>query len=103
MTHRRDETTDAGSEPPRFITTLAEDPSTVLAAQRLRYRVFHAAHATSDAAPLAASSRVDQDAFDAHCEHLVVRDARSGDVVGTYRILTAERARVAGGFYSETE
>jgi putative hemolysin len=103
MTYRRDETTDARSEPPRFITTLAEDPSTVLAAQRLRYRVFHAAHATSDATPLAANSGVDQDAFDAHCEHLVVRDARSGDVVGTYRILTAERAREAGGFYSETE
>ncbi len=94
MTYRRDETTDAGSQPPRFITTLAEDADTVRAAQRLRYRVFHAANA---------SRGVDQDAFDPHCEHLVVRDTRSGDVVGTYRILTAERARDAGGFYSETE
>jgi putative hemolysin len=102
MTYRRDETTDAGAEPPRFITELAEDAATVLAAQRLRYRVFRAANASGDAAPIE-SSRVDRDGFDAHCEHLVVRDARSGDVVGTYRILTAERARDAGGFYAETE
>jgi len=103
MTYRRDETTDAGSQPPRFITTLAEDAETVLAAQRLRYRVFHAANASSDAAPFEANGRVDRDDFDAYCEHLVVRDVHSGDVVGTYRILTAERARAAGGFYSETE
>ncbi len=32
-----------------------------------------------------------------------MRDGRSGDVVGTYRILTAEGARAAGSFYSETE
>ncbi len=106
MTYRRDETTDAGSQPPRFITTLAEDVHTVRAAQRLRYRVFHEANAPS--APAAAEppddvGRLDRDAFDPYCEHLVVRDVRSGDVVGTYRILTAERARAAGGFYSETE
>jgi putative hemolysin len=98
MTHRRDETTDAGRQPPRFITTLAEDRDTVLAAPRLRYRVFTAASTTS-----ADVGGIDRDGFDSHCEHLVVRDTASGDVVGTYRILTAERAREAGGFYSETE
>jgi putative hemolysin len=111
MTHRRDETTDAAAQPPRFITTLAEDADTVRAAQRLRYRVFHAAAATSGAASRAigdvdeggAADRIDEDAFDAHCKHLVVRDAASRLVIGTYRILTAEGARAAGGFYSETE
>ena len=110
MTHRRDETTDAAAQPLRFSTMLAEDADTVRAAQRLRYRVFHAAAATRDAAPSnadvgAASSadRIDVDAFDAHCRHLVVRDDASGDVVGTYRILTPDGARAAGGFYSETE
>jgi len=98
MTHRRDETTDAGRQPPRFITALAEDTDTVLAAQRLRHRVFNANHSI----PVDLGG-IDRDGFDAHCEHLVVREAASGDVVGTYRILTAERARDAGGFYSETE
>ena len=96
MTHRRDETTDAGRT--RFITALAEDPETVLAAHRLRARVFNGTGPSNDA-----SAALDRDAFDAHCEHLVVRDRVSGDVVGTYRILSAERARAAGGFYSETE
>jgi putative hemolysin len=96
MTHRRDVTTDAGRT--RFITALAEDPETVLAAQRLRARVFKGGNASGDA-----SGAIDRDEFDAHCEHLVVRDRGSGDVVGTYRILTAERARAAGRFYSETE
>jgi putative hemolysin len=106
MTYRRDETTDAGRQPSRFITELAEDAETVLAAQRLRYRVFHAANAPGDAAEPQARDevgKIDHDAFDRHCEHLIVRDARSAAVVGTYRILTAERARDAGGFYSETE
>jgi putative hemolysin len=101
MTHRRDETTDAGRKP-RFITALAEDHDTVLAAQRLRYRVFHAGGSES-ASPLATSDRIDRDAFDSHCDHLVVRDTATGDVVGTYRILTVEGARAAGRFYSETE
>jgi len=103
MTYRRDETTDAGRQPSRFITTLAEDAETVLAAQRLRYRVFHAANAEGDAASGHELGRVDRDRFDEHCRHLVVRDTWSGSVVGTYRILTAEAARRAGGFYSETE
>ncbi len=103
MTHRRDETTDAAAQPPRFITTLAEDADTVRAAQRLRYRVFHAARAAEPSAAIERSDRLDHDPFDPHCEHLVVREARSGRVVGTYRMLTAERARAAGGFYSETE
>jgi len=101
MTYRRDETTDAGRQPPRFTTTLAEDAETVRAAQRLRYRVFHGARGAHDAPD--PGGGVDEDAFDAHCEHLVVRDTHAGTIVGTYRILTAERARTAGGFYSETE
>jgi putative hemolysin len=102
MTYRRDETTDAGRQS-RFTTTLAEDAETVLAAQRLRYRVFHAANAGCDAASGQDVDRVDKDRFDGHCRHLVVRDTWSGSVVGTYRILTDEAARAAGGFYSETE
>jgi putative hemolysin len=96
MTHRRNVPTDAGRT--RFITALAEDTDTVLAAQRLRARVFNGTRPSGDA-----SAGVDRDEFDAHCEHLVVRARGSGDVVGTYRILTAERARDAGRFYSETE
>ena len=95
MRLRRDETTDVGRATPRFSTALAEDATTVLAAQRLRSRVFGTTSGNGD--------DVDRDRFDAYCEHLIVRDTASDAVVGTYRILTGARARDAGGFYSETE
>jgi putative hemolysin len=69
-------------------------------AQRLRYRIF----AGEMGARLA--SRVpghDVDLFDDYCEHLLVRDQATGEVVGTYRVLTPAQARRAGSFYSDTE
>ena len=80
--------------------TLAATDRDVDAAQRLRYRVF----AGEMGARLAglASGR-DEDQFDAWCEHLIVRDERCGEVVGTYRVLTADRAARLGSFYADTE
>jgi len=46
---------------------------------------------------------VDQDRYDAFCEHLIVRDENSGAVVGTYRILSPEKANKIGSYYSEGE
>jgi putative hemolysin len=79
---------------------LARSAADIEAAQRLRWRVF----AGEMGARLAArSDGRDVDCFDDFCEHLVVRDERDGTVVGTYRVLTAERARRLGTFYAETE
>src|SRR5262249_11327538 len=41
--------------------------------------------------------------FDAFCDHLLVRELATGDVIGTYRMLPPERAARAGGLYAETE
>jgi putative hemolysin len=85
---------------PRFEVYLARDTADVVEAQRLRYRVFveelgarlpHARH------------RLDRDRFDAYSDHLLVRDADTGAVVGTYRMLPGAEALKLGGFYSETE
>lgn len=46
---------------------------------------------------------LDVDAFDAYCDHLLVRDTTTGQVVGTYRLLPPDRAAVAGRLYSEGE
>ena len=69
-------------------------------AQRLRYQVFAlemGARLKSDL------PEHDIDLFDDYCEHLLVRDADSGMVVGTYRVLTPAQSRRIGGFYTETE
>jgi len=90
----------AGQPGPRFLTCLAETEAEVREAQRLRHLVF----AEELGARLdSAAERLDRDRFDAYCEHLLVRTCTTGEVVGTYRILTAAAARRAGGFYSEQE
>ncbi|HUI25457.1 MAG TPA: GNAT family N-acyltransferase [Candidatus Kryptonia bacterium] len=82
-----------------YVVQLAVDNDDVEAAQRLRYRVF----ADECGARLTSDSGLDRDPFDAYCDHLLVRSLESGQVVGTYRILTFEQARRAGGFYSANE
>ena len=84
----------------RFAVTIARDRRAVGEAQRLRYRVF----GEELGARLASGDRgIDEDEFDRHCDHLVVRDVLSGEAVGTYRILPPEAARATGGYYSERE
>ena len=79
---------------------LAQSPSEVRAAQRLRYRVFAE---EMGAEVKGREPGLDEDFFDPWCEHLIVSDSITGEVVGTYRILTADRARQLGTFYSDTE
>jgi len=68
-------------------------------AQRLRYRVF----AEEMGAHLNGPSGLDVDAFDAYCDHLLVRDANTLKVVGTYRVLPPHQAARIGKLYAESE
>lgn len=69
-------------------------------AQRLRYQIFAG---EMGARLKAALPGHDMDLFDDYCEHLIVRDLASQEVIGTYRILTPTQARRVGGFYTDTE
>ncbi|HSW16561.1 MAG TPA: GNAT family N-acyltransferase [Ramlibacter sp.] len=97
--HRRDHVAD----PPQrsqVSVAWAQHQDEVREAQRLRHDVF----AGEMGARLATSvPGHDIDIFDDFCEHLIVRDAPTGAVVGTYRVLTPTQARRAGSFYSDTE
>ncbi|MER6568579.1 GNAT family N-acyltransferase [Streptomyces sp. NPDC001093] len=86
--------------PTRYTVTLARDEDDVRAAQRLRHDVFAGEMGALLATP---QPGLDVDAFDAYCDHLLVRDTGTGQVVGTYRLLPPERASVAGRLYSEGE
>jgi putative hemolysin len=79
---------------------LASTESEILEAQKLRYRIFCDEMGARIQARIPG---VDRDHFDAHCQHLIVRDETQGRIVGTYRILTPEAARKIGSYYSETE
>jgi len=72
----------------------------VRAAQRLRFDVFAGEMGARLNTPIAGH---DVDLFDNYCEHLIVRDQASCQVVGTYRVLTPTQAKRVGSFYSDTE
>lgn len=86
--------------PTRYSVALARDEEDVRAAQRLRHDVFAGEMGALLTTP---QPGYDMDAFDAYCDHLLVREELSGQVVGTYRLLPPERAAVAGRLYSEGE
>lgn len=85
----------------RYIVRFADSPQEVRDALRLRYEVFNvemnegleASHATG----------VDEDEFDAVCDHLLILEENSGSIVGTYRMQSGSMAARNIGFYSARE
>ena len=68
---------------------VATDGAQVRAAQRLRHEVF----AGELGAVLHTSvPGLDLDEFDAYCDHLIIREDNTGQVVGTYRMLPPGRS-----------
>jgi len=78
----------------------AQHEDEVREAQKLRYSVFAGEMGAQLASKLPG---YDIDLFDDYCEHLLVRDELTDQVIGTYRVLTPAQAKRAGGTYSETE
>lgn len=66
----------------RYRTRLAETPSDIEAAQRLRWRAF----IDGKGAALRPDGR-DADAYDAVCRHVLVEEAKTGRLVATFRLL----------------
>lgn len=66
--------------------------------QRLRYQVFSEELGVN----LHGHDGLDEDQFDACAEHVFVRDAKTGQVVGTYRVLP-RGCTSSVGFYSAQE
>jgi putative hemolysin len=84
---------------PLFRVSLAQTMDDLLECQRMRYLVFNCELGEG----LAASehSGLDRDRFDLICDHLMVHEASSGKLVGTYRMQTGYRAKGNLGYYSE--
>lgn len=84
----------------RYHVSLAVDDHEIREAQRLRYKVFAEEMGARLSSPLPGH---DIDLYDPFCDHLLVRELETGEVVGTYRILPADAARRVGSYYSEQE
>lgn len=85
---------------PRLTVSFAQNEEEVREAQRLRYQIFYE---EMGARLGTLEPGIDKDIFDPYCDHLLVRDNDTLEVVGTYRVLSPAQARKIGGYYSETE
>lgn len=75
----------------KFKTIIVQGGRYLEKAQFLRRKVFFK------------DTKKDEDEFDKFCKHAVVINRKTGEVVGTYRLLLRSVAEKAIGFYSETE
>lgn len=80
---------------------LATTPADLRAAQALRFEVFNLE--LDEGLVQSYDSGLDEDPFDAQCDHLLVEDPVQGSVLGTYRVQTGLRAAAGLGYYSERE
>jgi putative hemolysin len=90
----------SSSTEPRYSLLLSTDPALIESAQRLRYDVFRQEPGFTLTGQ---GAGVDVDRFDEHCDHLLVREDNSGELVGCYRMLSPTGAVAAGGLYTATE
>ncbi len=93
-------TAQSGTDARRYSLLVARDDTEIRAAQRLRHQVFAGEMGATLHSPVPG---LDIDYFDEFCDHLVVREDATGEIVGTYRMLPPDRAAEAGSLYSETE
>jgi len=87
--------------PAHYAARLARAAGDIRAAQTLRFEVFNLELQEGLAQSFARG--LDEDPFDAVCDHLIVEHLPSGQIVGTYRLQTGENARKNLGFYCAQE
>jgi putative hemolysin len=86
---------------PHYEVTLAATFTELDAALRLRFEVFNLE--LHEGLSVSYERGFDRDAYDAWCDHLIVKERASQQVVGTYRLLRQSVASRNLGFYSENE
>jgi len=90
----------AGS-PTQYSTRLARNLDEVHAAQSLRFQVFNLE--LNEGLEQSYATGLDEDPFDAVCDHLIVEHLQSANIVGTYRLQTGHNAAANRGYYCAQE
>jgi putative hemolysin len=92
---------DIRLEAGRYVARLALKDVERDASYRLRFRVFNLE--MNEGLESAFVDGYDKDYFDEVCDHLIVEDRVSGEIVGTYRLQMGDVAKRNFGYYSEQE
>jgi putative hemolysin len=85
----------------RYLVRFARGAADVDLACLLRYEVFNLE--LGEGLEGSRATGRDRDPFDDQCQHLLVFDTKTGQMVGTYRLQVRESAEAGHGFYSATE
>lgn len=85
----------------RYTVRFARSEAEIDEVLKLRFEVFNLE--LNEGLDASYINERDEDRFDRRCLHLVVVENESGQIVGTYRLLTIEMAGSAFGFYSSEE
>lgn len=86
---------------PRYSIKTTRNATDIRSAQRLRYAVFNVE--LGEGLDSSDHSGLDADPYDAQCEHLIIEERETGEVIGTYRLQTGVMAASGRGYYSATE
>lgn len=86
---------------PRYAARLARSAEELRRAQQLRFEVFNLELGEGLAESYATG--LDVDPFDEFCDHLIVEELATSEIVGTYRLQTGQLAAANLGYYSERE
>src|ERR1051325_4308722 len=89
------------SSPVHYRTRLARSTEDVRGAQSLRFQVFNLE--LNEGLEQSYATGLDEDPFDAVCDHLIVEHLPSANIVGTYRLQTGHNAAAHNGYYCEQE
>lgn len=82
-----------------FRVRMAQTLEDVIECQRLRYLVFNCE--LGEGLDSSSLCGLDRDRFDFACDHLMVHDAATGKLAGTYRMQNGYRAKGNLGYYGE--
>jgi len=85
----------------RYLVRLATTKSDLRSAQSLRYQVFNLE--MGEGLESSHDHNLDIDKYDSQCDHLLVVERDSNQVIGTYRMQTYSRAVQNNGFYTGDE
>lgn len=84
-----------------YASRLATTREEIRAAQALRFQVFNLE--LNEGLEQSFATCLDADPFDDVCDHLLVEDTATGNIVGTYRLQMGDKAAANRGFYSAQE
>ncbi len=85
----------------KYTVRLAQSREEVESALRLRFYVFNIE--LGEGLDESYEKKLDEDKYDNHCDHLIVIENTTNEVIGTYRVQDNESAESGEGFYTANE